>query len=201
MPALAVWLGLDGSDRFPGIVTAYAITDDFATAVINARLDSEKLPERLTLKGASAEAALARSAIRHIERTVLQHRLLPPTLDDLAICHDKVRRLYSAAYDWPAPPLPPAEADQFADTCGNISRAGSRSGICVAWAVAMWRSSRTASPATTSRTPPLRSRTPSTTRRRSLAIQIFRRRLRWSASPPSWREDQCVARRRVSGLC
>ena len=107
--ALAVWLGLDGEHRVPGIVTAYAITDDFVTAVINARLDSEKLPERLMLKGRTTEAALARSAIRHVERTVRQNRLLPPTLNDLIICHDKVRRLYSAAYDWPAPPLPPAE--------------------------------------------------------------------------------------------
>ena len=40
---------------------------------------------------------------------MLQNRLLPPTLNDLAVCHDKVQRLYSAAYDWPAPPLPPAE--------------------------------------------------------------------------------------------
>ena len=106
---LAAWLGLDGKRRFPGIVTAYAITDDFVTAVINARLDSEKLPERLTLKGRAAEAALALSGIHHIECTVLRHRLLPPTPGDLAACHDKVLRLYSAAYDWPAPPLPPAE--------------------------------------------------------------------------------------------
>jgi hypothetical protein len=106
---LAAWLGLDGKRRFPGIVSAYAITDDFVAAVINARLDSEKVPERLTLKGRAADAALALSGIRHIERTVLQHRLLPPTPDDLAACHDKVQRLYSAAYDWPAPPLPPAE--------------------------------------------------------------------------------------------
>jgi hypothetical protein len=106
---LGAWLGLDGKRRFPGIVSAYAITDDFVTAVINARLDSEKLPERLLLKGRPAEAALALSAIRHIERTVLQHRLLPPTLDDLAACHDKVQRLYSTAHTWPAPPLPPAE--------------------------------------------------------------------------------------------
>jgi hypothetical protein len=106
---LAAWLGLDGERRFPGIVIAYAITDDFATAVINARLDSEKLPERLTLKGRTAEAALAALGIRHIERTVLQHRLLSPTLDDLASCHDKLQRLYSSAYNWPAPPLPAAE--------------------------------------------------------------------------------------------
>ncbi len=106
---LGTWLGLEGARRFSGIVTAYAITDDFAIAVINARLDSEKLPERLALKGRDAEAALALAGIRHIERTVLQHRLLPPTLDDLTACHDKVLRLYSAAYAWPAPPLPPGE--------------------------------------------------------------------------------------------
>ena len=40
---------------------------------------------------------------------MLQNRLLPPTLNDLTVCHDKVQRLYSAAYNWPAPPLPPVE--------------------------------------------------------------------------------------------
>ena len=107
--ALGALLGLDGERRFPGIVTTYAITDDFVTAVINAREDHEKLPERLTLKGRAADAALALSTIRHIERTVLQNRLLPPTLNELSVCHDKVLRLYSSAYDWPAPPLPPVE--------------------------------------------------------------------------------------------
>lgn len=106
---LAAWLGLEGARRVPGIVVAYAITDDFATAVINARLDSEKLPERLILKGRDAEAALALAGIRHIERTVQQHRLQPPTPGDLAVCHAKVQRLYSTAYAWPAPKLPPSE--------------------------------------------------------------------------------------------
>jgi hypothetical protein len=106
---LGAWLGLDGKRRLRGIVSAYAITDDFVAAVINARQDSEKLPERLTLKGRASEAVLALSGIRHIERTVLQHRLLPPTPDDLAACHDKVQRLYGAAYHWPAPTLPPPE--------------------------------------------------------------------------------------------
>ena len=106
---LASWLGLDGARRVSGLVVAYAITDDFATAVINARLDAEKLPERLLLKGREAEAALAASGIAHIERTVGQHRLLRPTVDDLRTCHDKVQQLYSEAYGWPAPALPSAE--------------------------------------------------------------------------------------------
>ena len=106
---LGAWLGLEGARRFPGIVTAYAITDDFATAVINARLDSEKLPERLTLKGRATEAVLALAGIHHVEATVLQHRLHPPTLSELATCHDKILRLYGTAYMWPPPPLPPPE--------------------------------------------------------------------------------------------
>jgi hypothetical protein len=106
---LGALLGLHGERRYPGIVTAYAITDDFATAVINPRQDSERLPDRLTLKGRATDATLARLAIRHIERAVLQNRLVPPTLNDLTACHDKVLELYSSAYGWPAPPLPPAE--------------------------------------------------------------------------------------------
>ena len=106
---LATWLGFDRSRRFPGIVVAYAITDDFATAVITAREDRERLPERLRLKGRSREADLALAAMAHIERTVRDHRLPPPTERELAACHDKLRRLYAEAYDWPAPALPPAE--------------------------------------------------------------------------------------------
>lgn len=106
---LASWLGLDETRRVPGLAVVYAITDDFATAVINARLDSEKLPERLLLKGRGAEAELARAGIAHIERTVLHHRLLPLTTGDLVACHDKVRLMYRDAYGWPAPPLPPPE--------------------------------------------------------------------------------------------
>ncbi len=106
---LARWLGLEGARPFPGIVAVYAVTDDFATAVINARVDDEKLPERLRLKGRPEEAALALAGIRHIERTVLQHRLLPPTAEDLAACHEKLRSLYTDAYGWPAPALGPGE--------------------------------------------------------------------------------------------
>ena len=106
---LARWLGLAGARPFPGIVTAYAITDDFATAVINARLDGEKLPERLRLKGRAPDAARAEAAIAEIERTVQAHRLPPPDDDALIACHDRLRGLYAEAYGWPAPPLPPPE--------------------------------------------------------------------------------------------
>lgn len=106
---LATWLGLEGARPFPGIVAAYAVTDDFATAVINARQDSETLPERLRLKARPQEAALATAGIAHIERTVQRHRLMPPGDAELAACHDRLRALYRDAYDWDAPPLPRSE--------------------------------------------------------------------------------------------
>jgi len=106
---LADWLGLAGARGVPGIASAYAVTDDFAVAVIEARADRDRLPERLRLKGRMHDAELALAGMAHIERTVRDHRLLPPNVTDLTACHDKVRGLYAEAYGWPAPVLPPAE--------------------------------------------------------------------------------------------
>jgi hypothetical protein len=106
---LATWLGLEGARPFPGIATAYAITDDFAAAVIEARQDEERLPERLRLKGREQEAGLALAAMAQIERSLAAHRLRLPTEADLAACQEKLRVLYTEAYGWSAPPLPPAE--------------------------------------------------------------------------------------------
>lgn len=106
---LANWLGLPETRRVPGIVSAYAITEDFVTLVISGRQDKEKLHERLILKGRSAEAAWALAGIAHIERMVQQHRLVPPTSQDLTTCHDKVQMLYRDAYVWSPPALASAE--------------------------------------------------------------------------------------------
>jgi hypothetical protein len=101
---LARWLGLDASVRVPGLVSVYAITEDFRTEVIDARGDAEKLPDRLRLKGRAAQAALTLAGIRHISSAA--RRLLPPRDADLAACHDRLRELYKAAYGWDAPPAP-----------------------------------------------------------------------------------------------
>ncbi len=106
---LATWLGLDSASGIAGIAGAYAITDDFAVAVIEARDDREKLPARLRLKGRLVEAELALAAMRHIEATVRSHRLPPPGSADLARCQTKIRGLYTTAYGWAAPELAPAE--------------------------------------------------------------------------------------------
>ena len=80
--------------RFPGVATVYAITDDFVAAVIEHRQDTERLSERLLLKGREQESLMAVAAIRHIEDAVQRHRLplpgaggtgarLPPAARDL----------------------------------------------------------------------------------------------------------------------
>ncbi len=106
---LATWLGLDAASGVPGIAGAYAVTDDFAVAVIEAREDREKLPARLRLKGRGADAELALAGMRHIEAAVRHHRLPTPGPVDLARCQEKVRLLYAEAYGWTAPMLAPAE--------------------------------------------------------------------------------------------
>jgi hypothetical protein len=106
---MAVWLGLDPAQRYPGIATVYAITDDFVTAVIDLRQDDEKLADRLVLKGRTTEAAQAKLMIRHIETTVRQHRLRPPGLEELRRSCLRLREIYEAAHDWLTPELPQTE--------------------------------------------------------------------------------------------
>jgi len=107
--SLAVWLGLDGTTRFPGIAVVYAITDDFVAAVIDHRHDQDELPERLRLKGRDADSVRALTGIRHIRDTVQNHRLVAPNEEELRRDGQRVREIYAGAYDWRTPQLPPIE--------------------------------------------------------------------------------------------
>jgi P-loop Domain of unknown function (DUF2791) len=100
---LATWLGLEGARVWPGIVSVYAITDDFVTAVIDERHDEERLPERLRLKERHREARLAATAIKHIAQTVRSRRLRAPGHDELARAHPRLSEIYRAAYGWEPP--------------------------------------------------------------------------------------------------
>ena len=106
---LATWLALEGAVPFPAIATVYAITDDFVAAVIEARQDTERLSERLLLKGRERESLMAVAAIRHIEEVVRKHRLPLPGAEELARDCRRLREIYTTAYDWPAPELTPGE--------------------------------------------------------------------------------------------
>ena len=102
---LANWVGLEGARRFPGIVAAYAITDDFVAAVIDERQDEARLPERLRLKEKHEEARLAATAIRHIAETVRTRRLRAPGVEELTRAREHLAEIYRTAYGW-APPAP-----------------------------------------------------------------------------------------------
>jgi hypothetical protein len=100
---LATWLGLEGARSWPGIVAAYAITDDFVTAVIEERDDTVRLADRLRLKERHHEARLATSAMAHIAQTVRTRRLRAPGIDELARANLRLSKMYRDAYDWEPP--------------------------------------------------------------------------------------------------
>ena len=106
---LATWLGLEGARTWPGIVTAYAITDDFVTAVIDERDDTVRLTDRLRLKERHHEARLATIAMAHIAQTVRARRLRPPGIDELARANLRLSELYREAYGWEPPATDPPE--------------------------------------------------------------------------------------------
>jgi hypothetical protein len=103
---LARWLGLAPDARLPGVCVTAAITDDFADAVITARQDEEKVPERLRLKGRPREADRALAGMRAIREAMPLHA---PSDDDLRRHAETLRKCYSQAYGWEAPALEPEE--------------------------------------------------------------------------------------------
>jgi len=100
---LATWLGLEGARVWPGIVAAYAITDDFVTAVIDERDDKVRLIERLKLKERHHEAELATAAMAHIAQTVRARRLRAPGIDELVRASLRLSEMYREAYAWEPP--------------------------------------------------------------------------------------------------
>ncbi len=97
---LARWLGLAPEFRVPGLYATFAISDDFADVVINARQDDAKLPERLRQKGQPHHAEMARAAMRVIQSAKM---LRAPADNDLVRHGETLRDCYSVAYDWNAP--------------------------------------------------------------------------------------------------
>lgn len=102
---LAKWLGKD-SDSDSGLITVGAVTDDFASVVISAegrKKDSDKMLPWLSQRTRWAHlGARALRGMQLLESSGI--RLESPTQSDLDDSMDSLRRLYSDAYDWDAPP-------------------------------------------------------------------------------------------------
>ena len=102
---LAKWLG-KASDSDSGLITVGAVTDDFASVVISAegrKKDTDKMLPWLSQR--TRWAHLGPRALRGMQ--LLESsciRLESPAQADLDDSMDSLRRLYSDAYDWDAPP-------------------------------------------------------------------------------------------------
>jgi hypothetical protein len=104
--ALARLAGLLEGQECPGLTTVFAITSDFAPAVLQDRNDSEIVPGKLRASGLEPERALAAAAERGM-RLIARDALHLATLDRPTIQHvkDQVRGLHGQAYRWDPPGL------------------------------------------------------------------------------------------------
>jgi hypothetical protein len=75
-----------------------AVTDDFKDAVLDGRLDTERIPGVLEAKGLDAAAQLAQIGMGTIERGL--HFLAAPGEDKLHGSLRGIRKLYQDSYGW-----------------------------------------------------------------------------------------------------
>jgi len=104
--ALARWAGLLEGEACPGLLSVFAITADFAAAVLDGRNDAETVPGKLRASGLDPERLLAAQAergMRLIARESLHLR--PPDRQAVAHTREQVRTIHGRAYRWTPPPL------------------------------------------------------------------------------------------------
>ena len=102
---LARWMG-KSVESYPGLVAVGTVTDDFASAVISpdgGKKDRDHVGPRLAKSRYAGIAALAEAGMRLLEQSCIP--LNAPAEDDVNDTVDKLRKIYSEAYDWDAPRL------------------------------------------------------------------------------------------------
>ena len=103
---LARWLGQAVDEPYSGLVTVGAVTDDFASAIISpdGKKDRDYVGPRLARADRYKNIeARAETGMRLLEREVIP--LKQPTDDEVREIAEKLRQIYSAAYDWDPPAL------------------------------------------------------------------------------------------------
>ena len=97
---LSRWMGLTPDEQYPGLVVACTITEDFESAVIEDKGDRDKIEPRLRMKGDDHSAARAVAGMQRLSKRTKLAELSSETVQDTI---DKIREMYTAAYDWEAP--------------------------------------------------------------------------------------------------
>ena len=104
---LARWMGQAASESYPRLVVVGTVTDDFASAIISPdgqKKDHDYMRPKLEANARYSHiAARAETGMRLLEQNCLP--LNRPSDDDLSATLEKLRKLYSEAYGWNAPPL------------------------------------------------------------------------------------------------
>ena len=103
---LARWLGQAVDDPYSGLVTVGAVTDDFASAIISpdGKKDGDYVGPRLARADRYKNIeARAETGMRLLEREVIP--LKQPTDTEVRETAEKLRQIYSTAYDWDPPAL------------------------------------------------------------------------------------------------
>ncbi|MDQ3702671.1 MAG: DUF2791 family P-loop domain-containing protein, partial [Chloroflexota bacterium] len=104
--ALARWAGHLPEQTCPGLITVFAITSDFASAVLEDRNDAEIVPGKLRASGLDPERQLASAAelgMRLIARETVH--LSAPDRTTVQQTKEQVRQLHARAYGWEPPAL------------------------------------------------------------------------------------------------
>jgi len=107
---LGRWAAKLQGEACPGLATVFAITSDFSAAVLAERNDMETIPGRLRASGLDADRLLASQAergMRLIDREGL--RLRAPDRAAIDQTRGTIQEIYTRAYNWSSPSLPPDE--------------------------------------------------------------------------------------------
>ncbi len=100
---LARWTGQAPGASYPGLITVGTVTDDFGSAMItDGKMDRDNVGPKLQLRNGHLEEP-AKVGMQFITHQALP--LKPPSEADVQATMEKIRRIYSDAYRWDAPPI------------------------------------------------------------------------------------------------
>lgn len=102
---LTRWMGQAADEKYPGLVVAATVTDDFESAVLGnlGKQDLDNAAHRLRSRNEPMLAARAEAGMRILQRDAIP--LAQPSDEDLQTTIEKLREIYTAAYGWEAPAL------------------------------------------------------------------------------------------------
>ncbi len=102
---LTRWMGHASDEKYPGLVVVGTVTDDFESAVLGnlGKQDLTNAAQRLRSSNLPLLAARAETGMRILQREAIP--LAQPSEEDLNATVEKLRQIYTAAYDWEAPKL------------------------------------------------------------------------------------------------